>query len=70
MHITLSRSNVDRLLKWSHDTNRSVNELVNLIVASVETVDVSEETKITTVVDGTPARRKLHRRQSTWQITT
>jgi hypothetical protein len=68
MHVTLNRDNMEKLLRWSHEKNRSVNDLVNLILASVESVEAEESMKVTTIVDGAPARKKVHHRKSNWTI--
>jgi hypothetical protein len=69
MHVQLTRSNAEKLLKWSSESNRSVGELANVLIDSIDKLEVSQEVKSEAIIDGTPAKRKVYRRQSTWRVT-
>lgn len=43
MHITLTKENADNLLIVSGRLNRSVNEIVNMILESLDHIEMSEE---------------------------
>lgn len=68
MHIQLTRENTEKMLKWSTETNHSVGEIVNLIVASVEQMEISQDVKVEAVSDGTPAKKQTYRRRSSWSV--
>jgi hypothetical protein len=69
MHIQLSPENANKLLQASQKLNRSVGDLVNQIVESIEEIDMTEKMKITVkskAEDPLPKSKRIIQRSGAW----